>query len=111
RPSREPDPVGGWMKGTTPGGDRYLSPADTRVVATWGAESSVYCRRTGDTHLLSILPAELLAMLPPEPTDLETITTRMARSCAQPVTPEWTARIRSMLDELVRLELVDRLPE
>ena len=98
------------MDGPAPGGgDRYLSPADTLVVATWEAESSVYCRRTGETHLLSILPAELLGMLPPEPTDLETITARMARSCAQPVTPEWTERIRSMLDELVRLELVDRL--
>ncbi len=98
------------MKGTTPGGDRYLSPADTLVVATWGAESSVYCRRTGDTHLLSILPAELLAMLPAEPTDLGTITARMARLCTQPITPEWTTRVHSMLDELVRLELVDRLP-
>ena len=98
------------MKEPAPGGDRYLSPPDTRVVVTWGAESSVYCRRTGDTHLLSILPAELLAMLPPEPTDLETITARMARLCAQPVTPQWTERIHSMLDELVRLELVDRLP-
>ncbi len=98
------------MKEPAPGGDQYLSSADTRIVATWGAESSVYCRRTGDTHLLSILPAELLAMLPAEPTDLGTVTARMARLCAQPVTPEWTTRIRSMLDELVRLELVDRLP-
>lgn len=98
------------MKEPAPGGDQYLSSAATRIVATWGAESSVYNRRTGDTHLLSILPAELLATLPAEPTDLGTVSARMARLCSQPVTPEWTTRIRSMLDELVRLELVDRLP-
>ena len=70
----------------------------------------MFNRRTGDTHLLSILPAEILGLLAEGPLDVSEISDRMAQSCETPNTPEWTEKISSLIEELVRLELVDRLP-
>ena len=80
------------------------------MISSWGAHSSVFNRRTGDTHLLSILPAEILGLLTECPLELSEISDRMAQSCETPNTPEWTEKISSLIEELVRLELVDRLP-
>lgn len=80
------------------------------VVTHWGAHSSVYNRRTGDTHLLSILPAEILGLLAEGPLDIREISERMAQLCETPNTPEWMDKIGSMTVGLVRLELVDALP-
>jgi len=81
------------------------------MIAPWGAHSSVFNPRTGDTHLLSILPAEILGLLIERPLDLNEISDRMAQACETPNIPEWTEKMRTLIEDLVRLELVDRLPE
>ena len=89
----------------------HFSAASTPgLIAPWGAHSSVFNPRTGDTHLLSILPAEILGLLIQGPLDLSEISDRMALLCETPNTPEWTEKMSSLTEELVRLELVDRLP-
>lgn len=42
---------------------------------------------------------------------LDEISSQMAELCEMPQSPEWTGRIAGMLDQLVQLELVDRLTE
>ena len=88
----------------------YRIPSGHVIVANWGAEISVYCRRTGETHLLSVLPAEILGTLSTNATGLDCISTHLAEVCGQHDTPEWADRIMAMLDELVNLELVERYP-
>ena len=66
---------------------------------------------TGETHLLSLLPAEILSLMKDQALTLDEISSQMAELCEMPESPEWTDRIAGMLDQLVQLELVDRLAE
>jgi PqqD family protein of HPr-rel-A system len=88
----------------------YSCAAPGPLLEHWGDYASVYNGATGDTHLLSLLPAELLTTLMPGPLDLTRIATRMAQLCGQPESPEWTERMLGLLEQLCQLELVDRTP-
>lgn len=89
---------------------RFTTLCTSDTIEPWGSHCSVYNRRTGDTHLISLLPAEILRLLIDDPLDLGAISERMAQLCETPNTPEWTEKMRSLTEELARLELVDALP-
>ncbi len=97
------------MNGASPSFQYSCAPGGY-AIKSWGSYASVFNRRTGETHLISILPAEILDLLTESPLDLHGIAKRMAELCETPNSPKWADKIQSMIDELVRLELIDPLP-
>ena len=86
----------------------YSTPPAGHPLASWGIDSSAFNQRTGETHLLSILPAEILIMLEAGPMRLDLICERTATLCSVPRSIDWDEKIRATLDELVQIELADR---
>jgi len=74
--------------------------------AEWDVDCSVFNADTGETHLLSALPAEALRHLADRPMTLSTLATRLAAECDIDATADWQAKIRSIVSALADLELV-----
>ena len=51
------------------------------ILESWGEYASVFNRRTGETHLLSILPAEMLTIIADGPLSLDRLDAVMAERC------------------------------
>lgn len=75
----------------------------------WEADATVFDRTTGETHLLSPLPAEILRLLSVEPMTLSSLASKLADACEVDCMVEWRARVGRMLDELASLALVEKL--
>lgn len=76
----------------------------------WESDSTVYDRHTGETHLLSPLPAELLHLLSGSPMTLQEVSCKLADLCGVECTREWLDRTARMLEELVSLSLIEKQP-
>jgi len=76
----------------------------------WEADSTVYDRSTGETHLLSPLPAELLHLLVNEPQALGELSRKLADLCEVECTEEWIERTGRMLVDLEGLSLLEKKP-
>lgn len=77
--------------------------------AAWGDEWSVYCKLTGETHLIGELPAEVLRQINETPTRLDHLTENLAAKCERISDPGWQDKIADIVGELCRLELLRRV--
>lgn len=77
------------------------------IVEDWGDDCSVFCPATGETHLLSALPNEILQELSATDSTTEELAASLARSCEIACTPEWLRKIADILRELANLELIE----
>ena len=79
--------------------------------AHWGAHSAVFNPISGETHLLSALPAEVLSLLGANPDTCENLAARLSVLCEVANDAEWAAKVRALLDSLEILDLVERAEE
>lgn len=75
----------------------------------WDAEAAVFDSRTGETHMISALPMELLRLLQQGPHDSDTLAARIAADNALPDDPSWRERVAESLQFLEQTGLIDRL--
>jgi len=68
----------------------------------------MYDRRTGETHYLSLLPAEILLLLENQSRSAHDIATIVAEACEHPMTEEWQTSIDKALDGLSQLDLIQQ---
>jgi PqqD family protein of HPr-rel-A system len=80
---------------------------DRLIWALWESDYSVFDGSTGETHLLSELPAEVLRQLSQGPVSRAALTANLARLCGVEDTPDWGGKISSILGELADLELIE----
>lgn len=88
--------------------DRFeIRPPDKLVWAHWETDSSVYNRATGETHLLSPLPTEIVRTLEKTPQTLAQLSLAMAELCETDDSPAWRDKLERILRDLLELEIVD----
>lgn len=75
--------------------------------APWPVDVSVFNRGTGETHLLSALPAETLLLLTGRPWAFLDLCARVADRCETEDNPAWHGKIAQVLDQLAGLELIE----
>lgn len=79
-----------------------------RVIwAQWGVDYSVFNGNTGETHLLSELPAEVLRQLSQGPLTEAALVQGLARLCEVEETTDWSEKISGILSDLAHLELIE----
>ena len=83
---------------------------DALLWVAWENDFSLYHRDTGETHLLSALPAELVRQLAGQVMSTETLAERLAQLCEVENDAHWQGRIQSLLRDLQALSLVEPLP-
>jgi len=89
-------------------GARWRAPSATDLVwESWNAEYSLFDRRTGETHIIGMLPGELLRLLEDGPRSTLELAHLLAELCEVEDTPQWSSRIGNMLTDLEALELVE----
>jgi PqqD family protein of HPr-rel-A system len=80
---------------------------DRVIFAHWEADYSVFNGNTGETHLLSELPAEVLRQLSEVPMTGEALATNLAKLCEVEETPDWACKVADILKDLADLDLVE----
>jgi PqqD family protein of HPr-rel-A system len=75
--------------------------------AHWDDDYSLFNGSTGETHLLSELPAEVLRQLSQGPLTKAALTSILAQLCEVEETPDWSDKIVGILRELAELELIE----
>lgn len=78
--------------------------------APWETDTSLFNVDTGETHLISELPAETLRMLGERPWGLAELCEELAKRCETPCDEAWHSKVNTMLLELDALELIERRP-
>lgn len=86
---------------------RVAANPDTILWESWGTEHAVFCVPTGETHLLSELPAEVLRRLSQSPQTLDGLSEALARDCEVDNSAPWNRKIAAIVKDLRALELVD----
>ena len=76
--------------------------------AQWEVDNSLFHAETGETHLLSELPAALLQMISEQPRALPWLCRRSADLCEAPDDASWQEKIESILVQLETLALAER---
>lgn len=91
------------------GSDEYWRvPRPQRLLwAEWNTDYSVFNGNTGETHLLSELPAEVLRQLSRGPVSQAALTSTLAGLCEVEGTSGWSEKIADLLEELADLELIE----
>jgi PqqD family protein of HPr-rel-A system len=74
--------------------------------AAWEQDNSLFHGETGETHLLSELPALLLRAMARAPQTEDALCTLAAEQCEVRLDAAWRERIRGILGSLEQLELV-----
>jgi hypothetical protein len=73
----------------------------------WPTENSLFSRETGETHLLSELPAFLLRCLSEKPCSFETVCKMTANVCDAANDEHWRKIIADLLASLADSELAE----
>jgi len=76
--------------------------------AEWDTETSLFNADTGETHLLSELPATTLRILCERDWTFDALYAHLASLCETDVTPAWQEKIAGVLHSLEALELVEQ---
>ncbi len=99
-----------WRQLLVSKGDFYWKTRNPEALLwqEWEVDATIFDRTTGETHLLSPLPAEILRLLSVEPMTLPSLSRKLADACEVDCTVEWRARVERMLDELASLALVEK---
>jgi PqqD family protein of HPr-rel-A system len=77
------------------------------IWADWEADYGIYDGGTGETHLLSELPAEVLRQLSRHVMTEAALTAKLARLCEVEETDDWMRKIAGLLAELADIELIE----
>ena len=85
-------------------------PSRDMVSVEWEEDYTVYHRRSGETHLLSPLPMEVLHLLQTRPLSLRELSTELAKLCEVAFDDGWLKKIQGILLDLEKLSLVERKP-
>jgi PqqD family protein of HPr-rel-A system len=75
--------------------------------AAWESDYSVFDGGTGETHLLSELPAEMLRQLSKRPMSWPRLSATLAQLCEVEETRDWARKVADILRDLADLELVE----
>ncbi|HHH12870.1 MAG TPA: HPr-rel-A system PqqD family peptide chaperone [Thiolapillus brandeum] len=81
--------------------------ADDLLWEAWEEAFTVYHRATGETHLLNVLPVEILSLLQERPRSTEEIAAELAARCEVANDGPWHRRVADILEELEALSLVE----
>lgn len=73
----------------------------------WPTENSLFNRETGETHLLSELPAFVLRCLSEKPSSFETVCKMTADACDTANNDSWRKTIADLLASLADSELAE----
>jgi len=76
----------------------------------WETDTSLFNGDTGETHLLSELPATALRALCQRPWAFEALCSHLARLCDTDNDAHWHSKIAGILGGLENLELIERRP-
>jgi PqqD family protein of HPr-rel-A system len=76
---------------------------------TWTSDYSVFNPETGETHLISELPAAVLELVAQGAPPLHLIAAGLAADCDVEMTADWERKIAGVLTNLEHIELVERL--
>jgi PqqD family protein of HPr-rel-A system len=91
-----------------PGPDLWRGPpADRILLRDWETTLAVFDRRSGATHLLSALPAELLKRLVDSTADTGELAAAVAQGFDIAPDPAWKAKVQTSLEQLTDLQLVE----
>ncbi|NBC13763.1 MAG: HPr-rel-A system PqqD family peptide chaperone [Gammaproteobacteria bacterium] len=82
--------------------------ADVLRWVAWEADNAVFDGETGETHLLSELPALLIHTLAAGPQDVEALSALTAAECDTALNDAWRDKIHRLLIDLAHLELVEQ---
>ena len=74
----------------------------------WEADSTVYDRSTGETHLLGPLPTEVIRLLGDASMSLQELSRKLADLCEVDCTGEWMDQVGRILADLASLSLVEK---
>ncbi len=74
----------------------------------WEVDNAVFHGETGETHLLSELPAFLVQALAAGPRSHEALSALTAAECDTALDDAWRDKIHRLLGELAQLELVEQ---
>jgi PqqD family protein of HPr-rel-A system len=76
----------------------------------WGSAYSVFSPATGETHILTELPAEVLRQLSQSRSRITELSETLAKLCETGNSAEWQRKIAAIVENLESLELVQRVP-
>lgn len=85
---------------------RAVAPA-ALCWADWGDDISLFNADTGETHLLSPVPAELLRILCEHPSGQDWLAGRLANLCDCADDAPWREQVVAILHRLAELELIE----
>jgi PqqD family protein of HPr-rel-A system len=78
--------------------------------ASWGDDHALFCLRTGETHIIGNLPAQVLRRLETSPTSAEELARDIASSYNETADVDWLDEITRILDDFQSLELIEKRP-
>jgi PqqD family protein of HPr-rel-A system len=82
-------------------------PAGCLLWEPWEEGYAVFCVPTGETHLLTELPGEVLRRLGNGPWTVADLADALAADCQVEISPEWQEKVRGILCDLHRLDLIE----
>ena len=84
--------------------------SDDLVWAHWDADSSLYHRGTGETHLLDAFSSEVVQALCDGPLTLAQLSRLLADRCDTEDDPAWRQKIARILGQLRALHIIEKHP-
>ncbi len=75
-------------------------------MADFGSHVFVYDKRTGETHFLSLLPAEILTRLSLTPDTLNDLAAKIAADYNHPLSADWQNNVKKAVSGLLQLDLI-----
>ncbi len=89
---------------------RLCAPKQLRWQA-WPIDYSLFNGDTGETHILSELPASTLQLLQAGPSTSGRLAQELATLCETDNTNDWQHKVCSVLSSLAALELIEEIAE
>lgn len=89
----------------------YHCPPSGLILHNFEEASVCYQRSTGDTHILSAFPAQMLEILLKQPHSIEELAEITAQLCHVDASDEWRDTVMKTLHDLKVSKLIDSLPE
>lgn len=86
----------------------YIPASDSLVWHDWDSDFTIFDRSTGQTHLINLLPGELLKKIS-GPSRSEQLAQDLASLCQVGNTPDWHQKILGILAELKAIGLVQEM--
>ena len=79
----------------------------TLVWAHWETDSCLFNGGTGETHLLSPIPTEIVSLLQHEPMPFADLCATLARYCDEDDSAAWREKVAAMIKDLVALDIIE----